>query len=113
MERCWISCTIATEILINLRPFSVYSARKWQTLSDNGATCFDEKAKALLFMEPIAAAAEYERAEKMKKVETEGPWGTRQSEVYRTEQGIIETDAVIAAAQFARNAHAGQFRAGG
>ena len=114
MERCWISCIIATNILAKIRPYGVYSGRKWQTLRDNGVNCFDDKATALLFMEEIISAAEHERPEKLKTSEIQGPWGKKSIEAYRIDDpsGPTHPNPINAAAQFAQTAHEGQLRKG-
>ena len=115
MERCWISCTIATNVLIKIRPYGVYSARKWQTLQDNGVNCFEDKAEALLFMEEIISAAERERPEKLKATHFQGPWGAKSLETYRIDEtsNSARSNPINTAAQFAHAAHKGQLRKGG
>lgn len=111
MSRSWTTSIISSSVLVNIRPYGVYSPRKWETITDNYATPFAQKEGALHFMDYIIGAARSERPEKIQPVTVEGPWGSFQTDPYYPAAAAPpegEMSLVNRAAQYAKAVHEGQ-----
>ncbi|WP_299023926.1 HD domain-containing protein [uncultured Sulfitobacter sp.] len=110
ISRSWTHSVISSGVLVNLRPYAVYSVRKWETLGDNFAVTFDTKDDALEFMERVHQAVRDEWPTKIKPVVAEGPWGYFQTDPYHPAAAhpVGETSLINRAAQYAKAAHQGQ-----
>ncbi|WP_298857624.1 hypothetical protein [uncultured Sulfitobacter sp.] len=110
MSRSWTTSIISSSVLVNIRPYGIYSPRKWETITDNYATPFDAKEDALHFMEYIIDASYRERPEKIQPVTVERPWGYFQTAPYRPAPSAPsrgDIGLITRSAQYANKVHMG------
>ena len=111
MSRSWTTSIISSGVLTNIRPYGVYSPRKWETITDNFATPFDDKEDALHFLEYIISAARNEWPEKIQAAKVDRPWGSVRTDLYHPAALSTPQDEVSLinrASQYANEAYAGQ-----